>query len=81
MDCEVDDDYCDNDIQFTLSPSEGTENETSNTDDDKLLKLITCQNFDGSFKLESALAELLDTTLEDIKQGTIFSFIHLAQKL
>lgn len=80
MDCEVDDDYCDNDIQFTLSPSEGTENETSNTDDDKLLKLITCQNFDGSFKLESALAELLDTTLEDIKQG-IFSFIHLAQKL
>ncbi|EFX83005.1 hypothetical protein DAPPUDRAFT_302138 [Daphnia pulex] len=69
LDCEVDDDYCDNEIQFTLSPSEGTENETSNTDDDKLLKLITCQHFDGSFKLESALAELLHTTLEDIKQA------------
>ena len=45
------------------------ETEETKTDDDKLIKLISCQNFDGSFKLGSALAQLLDTTLDDIKQG------------
>ena len=38
-------------------------------DDDKLLKLVSFQNFDGSFKLDAALAHLLHTTLSDMKQG------------
>ncbi|XP_057373545.1 von Willebrand factor A domain-containing protein 5A-like [Daphnia carinata] len=40
-----------------------------NTNDDKLIKLVSSQNFDGSFKLEKTFASLLDTTVEDIKQA------------
>ncbi|KAI9556533.1 hypothetical protein GHT06_016323 [Daphnia sinensis] len=40
-----------------------------NTDNDKLIKLVSSQNFDGSFKLETTFASLLDTTLDDIKQA------------
>ena len=39
------------------------------TDDDKLMKLVSIQSFDGAFKMDMALAQLLDTTLEDIKKG------------
>jgi hypothetical protein len=39
------------------------------TDDDKLMTLISSQNFDGSFKLETTIAQLLNTTVDDIVQG------------
>ena len=39
------------------------------TDDDKLIELVSIQNFDGSFKMESVLGQLLDTTLDDIREG------------
>ena len=69
VECDYEDNDYDSDVEFIAS---GTADEP-NTDDDKLLKLISCQNFDGSFKFESALAQLLDTTLEDIKQSI---FLH-----
>jgi hypothetical protein len=77
---DSDDDY-DDDMVFgrfddcadvqenTFNRDTTDETEETKTDDDKLIKLISCQNFDGSFKLGSALAQLLDTTLDDIKQG------------
>ena len=40
------------------------------TDDDKLMKLISIQCFNGAFKVDMVLAQLLDTTLEDIKEGS-----------
>jgi hypothetical protein len=51
-----------------------------NTDDDKLMKLVSSQNFDGSFKLETSIAQLLDTTTDDITQG-IFSHFSLTNKI
>ena len=39
------------------------------TNDDKLIKLVSIQSFDGAFKVDMVLAQLLDTTLEDIKKG------------
>lgn len=39
------------------------------TNDDKLMILVSTQNFNGSFRLEPELAELIDTTLEDIQKG------------
>ena len=42
----------------------------SMTDNDKLLKLISIQSFDGSFKLLESLAELLNTSIEDIREGS-----------
>ena len=36
-------------------------------DDEKLRKLVDSQSFNGAFKLESNLAELLDTTIDDLK--------------
>ena len=80
MVADSDDDY-DDDMGFglcedsadvqenTFNRDTTDETEETKTDDDKLIKLISCQNFDGSFKLGSALAQLLDTTLDDIKQG------------
>ncbi|KZS05848.1 Uncharacterized protein APZ42_030786 [Daphnia magna] len=53
---------------FTENHPEAIETE-GNTDDDKLMKLVSSQNFDGSFKLETTFASLLDTTLDDIKQS------------
>ena len=41
------------------------------TDDAKLMKLVSRQNFDGSFQLDDGLAKLLNTSLEDIKEGKI----------
>nr|CAH0110060.1 unnamed protein product [Daphnia galeata] len=79
-DNDSDDDY-DDDMGFglcedsadvqenTFNRDTTDETEETKTDDDKLIKLISCQNFDGSFKLGSALAQLLDTTLDDIKQA------------
>lgn len=43
------------------------------TDDDKLMQLVSIQSFDGSFKLESTLGQLLDTTLDEIRQGKAVS--------
>lgn len=40
------------------------------TDDDKLMKLVSTQSFDGAFKLTEILANLLNTTLEDMQNGT-----------
>jgi hypothetical protein len=51
-----------------------------NTDDDKLMKLVSSQNFDGSFKLETSIAQLLDTTTDDITQG-ILSHFSLTNKI
>lgn len=51
-----------------------------NTDDDKLMKLVSSQNFDGSFKLETSIAQLLDTTTDDITQG-IFSHFPLTNEI
>ena len=48
---------------------ESVADESETDDDDKLLKLVSFQNFDGSFKLDAALAHLLHTTLSDMKQG------------
>ena len=39
------------------------------TDDEKLKKLVDTQSFNGAFKVVSNLAELLNITLEDIKEG------------
>ena len=39
------------------------------TDDEKLKKLVDTQSFNGAFKVVSNLAELLNLTLEDIKEG------------
>lgn len=39
------------------------------TDDDKLIKLVSTQNFDGSFKLEAQLAELVSSSIDDIRKG------------
>jgi len=41
------------------------------TDDAKLMKLVSRQNFDGSFQLDDGLAKLLNTSLDDIKKGKI----------
>ena len=45
------------------------------TDDDKLMKVISIQRFDGSFKSDEALAQLLNVTFDAINQG--FHFFHL----
>ena len=37
-------------------------------DDDKLIELASIQNFDGSFKMESVLGQLLDTSLDNIRE-------------
>ena len=39
------------------------------SDDDKLMQLISIQSFDGSFKLLELLAELLNTSMEDVREG------------
>ena len=39
------------------------------TDDEKLKKLVDTQSFNGAFKVESNLAELLNITLDEIKAG------------
>lgn len=39
------------------------------TDDDKLMKLVSIQSFDGAFRVDSILPELLGTTLEDMTEG------------
>jgi len=36
-------------------------------DDEKLIKLVDSQNFNGGFRLEMNIAELLDTTVDDLK--------------
>ena len=41
------------------------------TDDAKLMKLVSRQNFDGSFQLDDGLAKLLNTSSDDIKKGKI----------
>lgn len=61
---------------FTENHPEAIETE-GNTDDDKLMKLVSSQNFDGSFKLETTFASLLDTTLDDIKQCTYINNLKL----
>ena len=44
------------------------------TDDNTImLKLISIQSFDGSFQMDAVLAQLLNTTLEDIVLGTDFT--------
>lgn len=55
-------------MSFGGSTNQNQPQET--TDDDKLMKLVSSQNFDGSFKLEASIAQLLETTLDDIAQGT-----------
>ena len=40
------------------------------TDDDKLMQLVSIQGFDGAFKMDGILSKLLNTTLDDIKDGT-----------
>ena len=42
------------------------------TDDDKLMKVISIQRFDGSFKSDEALAQLLNVTFDAINQGFHF---------
>lgn len=42
----------------------------ANTNEDKLMKLVSSQNFDGSFRLESVFGQLLGTTEDDVRQGT-----------
>lgn len=39
------------------------------TDDEKLMKLVDSQSFNGAFKMEPNLAQLLDTTFDIIKEG------------
>ena len=39
------------------------------TDDNKLRKLVDGQSFNGAFRLDPSIAELLDTTLDEVKQG------------
>jgi len=46
-------------------------------DDDKLRKLVDSQSFTGVFKLESNLAELLDTTIDDLKGINIKILLNL----
>ncbi len=44
---------------------------TISTDDDKLILLISTQSFDGAFQVDFVLAQLLNTTLEEIKEGNL----------
>ncbi|KAI9555319.1 hypothetical protein GHT06_017833 [Daphnia sinensis] len=44
------------------------DNSTVDTKDDKLMKLVSSQNFDGSFRLDSVFGQLLGTTVYDIRQ-------------
>jgi len=44
---------------------------TISTDDDKLILLISTQSFDGAFQVNFVLAQLLNTTLEDINEGIL----------
>jgi len=39
------------------------------SDDKKLRKLVDGQSFNGAFRLDPSIAELLDTTLDEVKQG------------
>ena len=41
------------------------------TDDDKLIKLVSTQSFNGAFRLSQILASLLETTLEDLQNGNV----------
>lgn len=52
---------------FDSSP--GKDDFPANTNDDNLMKLVSSQNFDGSFRLESVLGQLLGTTVDDIRQA------------
>lgn len=56
---------------FDSSP--GKDDFPANTNDDNLMKLVSSQNFDGSFRLESVLGQLLGTTVDDIRQGSYSS--------
>lgn len=68
------------DMSFDASTDDDKNQPQENTDDDKLMKLVSSQNFDGSFKLETSIAQLLDTTTDDITQG-IFSHFSLTNKI
>lgn len=62
---EGDDDSDDSDIskpmnQAALKPL---------SDDEKLRKLVDGQSFNGAFRLDPSIAELLETTLDDVEQG------------
>ena len=37
--------------------------------DDKLIALISSQQYDGSFKLDAGLCQLLDSSVEDARKG------------
>jgi hypothetical protein len=39
------------------------------TNDEKLIKLVDSQSFNGAFKSDSNIAKLLETTLDDLKEG------------
>lgn len=41
------------------------------SDDDKLVQVISVQNFDGSFQLAPTFAELLESTVEELKTSKI----------
>lgn len=57
------------DSYIDTANNQAVETEQPLTDDDKLMKLVSIQNFDGSFQLEKELAQLLNTTLDDVRQG------------
>ena len=41
-------------------------------DDDEVLKIVSVQNFDGSFQLAPVLAILLKSTVEELKTSIAF---------
>lgn len=45
----------------------------SRNEDDEVLKIVSVQNFDGSFELAPVLAALLKSTIEEIKTSTAFA--------
>lgn len=45
------------------------------TNDEKLIKLVQSQSFNGAFKTDSNIAQLLETTLDDLKEG-LYRFNH-----
>ena len=51
------------------------------TDDDKLIELVSIQNFDGSFKIGTALGKLLKTTLYDIRKSNAISYSQLNRSM
>ena len=71
------DDCIDSDsVSMPCSGNVNEENDSVSPDneDDKVLKVVSVQNFDGSFQFAPILASLLKSTIEELKTSTAILF-------